>query len=542
MTKVVELLLGEKGNLKFDKTITEQRRIQAAKATAPYIENIKKDQCIIKKGQTVSKQLLEQLKIYNKQAEQRLSPRDILQHKIRLIAWCLILMLVIGFYLYNVNPDIIKSNQKVLLTAATIVIALGINYSAVRVFAFFSTQLSMLPILAIVAIPLALPAIVLAVTIGLRSAIYIGFFVAILTAMMMNNSYNIVLQGLIVSCFAGLAVRNSSNYRSFFLRAVGIAFLLGTLLNFDIFIKITNAPNSLLHAFGVIASTAIATGILSLLIVFVFELLFNISTNMSLLMFCDYNHPLLRRLQLEAPGTFYHSLSVSTLAEYAADSIGANPIKARVGALFHDIGKLVKPEYFTENSLSEQKHTDLHPRMSSLIILNHVKDGIDLAMKYKLRKIIRDAIEQHHGTDIVYFFYQKALKENRDNGSSVSETEYRYPGPLPREKEVVIISLADACEAASRSLQKPTPTKIEALIWEIFSKRIRDEQLNEADLTFAELTQIRKSFVKTLVMMNHGRIAYPKSEENDESDLFMAARKAASSSNNKAQEADKKGS
>ena len=543
LTEVVGLLLSEQGNLNFDKTTTDSQRKTIAANTPAHVETIQKDQRIINKNQIVEENILRTLNKYNKLVAERTSAEDIIRHKIELMSWCLVLMLVIGLYLYNVNPDIIKSNQKVLLTASTILISLIINYAAIEVFSFFSTQFSLLPVLVMDAIPLALPAIVLAVTIGLRSAIYIGFFVSILTAMMMNNSYDIVLEGLIISCFAGLAVRRATNYRSFFLRAIGVAFITAMLLNFNFFLESVKMPVNIIPSMIIIAITAIATAIISLLIIFIFELLFNISTNMSLLMLCDYNHPLLRRLQLEAPGTFHHSLTVSTLAEYAADSIGANPIKARVGALFHDIGKLVKPEYFAENNLlTDGKHADLHPRMSSLIILNHVKDGVDMAMKYKLRKIIRDTIEQHHGTDIVYYFYQKALKENREKDVVVSEQEYRYPGPLPKEKEVAIISLADACEAATRSLQKPTPTKIEALTWEIFRKRIRDGQLDDANLTFADLSRIKKSFVKTLTMMNHGRIAYPKDENNDESDLFMATSPVAAAKTGAAEKNDKKSS
>jgi len=248
---------------------------------------------------------------------------------------------------------------------------------------------------------------------------------------------------------------------------------------------------------------------------------------MTLLLLCDYNHPLLKRLQLEAPGTYHHSLVVSTLTEHAAQTIGANPIRARVVALFHDIGKVVKPEYFTENQHDgDSKHARLNPRMSSLIILNHVKEGTDMAFKHKLRKIIRDGIQQHHGTDLVFYFYNQALEEARQKNTSVDEHDYRYSGPLPREKEVVILSLADAAEAASRSLQKPTPQKIDALIWEIFRKRIRNGQLDDANLTFGELKKVRESFVSTLTTMMHGRIAYPKDqEENDEGDLFVATAK-----------------
>jgi len=163
--------------------------------------------------------------------------------------------------------------------------------------------------------------------------------------------------------------------------------------------------------------------------------------------------------------------------------------------------------------------------MSSLVILNHVKEGIELARQYKLKKIIRDAIEQHHGTDLVYYFYKRAMEESEE---PVSEQEFKYPGPLPREKEVALVMLADCCEAASRTLQKPSHQKIDALVWEIFRKKIRDGQLDSAELSFRELAIVRKSFVKTLTTMMHSRIVYPKDEDDkDEDDLFVAADKLA---------------
>ena len=271
--------------------------------------------------------------------------------------------------------------------------------------------------------------------------------------------------------------------------------------------------------------TGLLTAILAQLALFVIEFLFDVSTTMSLLIYSDFNHPLLKRLQFEAPGTYHHSLVVSTLAEAAAKEIGANPIKARVCALFHDVGKLSHPDYFTENNNGESKHKDLMPKISALIILNHVKEGLELARKYKLKKLMRDAIQQHHGTDLVYFFYKMA----KDSGEQVDEHDFRYQGPTPQTKEIAILSLADACEAASRSLQKPSHGKIEELVTEIIFKRMRDHQLDAANLTFRELTVIKDSFVKTLTSMLHARVAYPKEVIPDEDDLFVdaAARKAA---------------
>ena len=196
---------------------------------------------------------------------------------------------------------------------------------------------------------------------------------------------------------------------------------------------------------------------------------------------------------MEAPGTYHHTLMVATLAEQAAEAIGANPLLCRVAAYFHDIGKLSNPSYFTENAFGMDRHADLSPRMSALIILNHVKEGLVLAQKYKLRKPLREVIASHHGTSRIYFFYRRAVDEAGGDASAVDEFDYRYPGPLPRSKEAAIISLADSCEAASRSLQKPSPQKIDALISDIFRDRILDGQLADCELTLREIEQVQES-------------------------------------------------
>ncbi len=234
-------------------------------------------------------------------------------------------------------------------------------------------------------------------------------------------------------------------------------------------------------------------------------------------------------MTLEAPGTYHHSLVVANLSEAAAEAIGARATKCRVCAYFHDIGKLEKPEYFIENiAEGHNPHDDLTPTMSALVIIAHVKNGVDMALKNKLNSEIIDIIEQHHGTSLVYYFYRRALdqqeemreqaEEGNANEEDIPEVEkkgFRYPGPKPQFKESGIISLADAVESASRSLQKPTPQKIEQTIDEIINTRIRDGQLDECDLTMHELNVIRKSFNQTLRSMMHNRISYPK----DDSDL-----------------------
>lgn len=254
---------------------------------------------------------------------------------------------------------------------------------------------------------------------------------------------------------------------------------------------------------------------------------FRITTEISLLEMADLNHPLLRRLSMEAPGTYHHSLAVANLAEACAEKTGANPSLCRVSAYFHDVGKLVKPEYFAENMpAGGNPHDDLTPTMSALVILSHVKEGVDLALRSKLNPRIIDAISQHHGTTLVEYFYQRARRQERDaraGGSlmnvrpedipAVSEESFRYPGPKPRTIEAVILGLADAAESASRSLERPTLQRIDDLVHDILQDRITDGQYDEADVTLAQLQEIAATLVSSLGSMLHSRITYRRRDE-----------------------------
>ncbi len=245
----------------------------------------------------------------------------------------------------------------------------------------------------------------------------------------------------------------------------------------------------------------------------IFEYIFKVVTNISLLELSDFNHPLLRKLILEAPGTYQHSLVVANLSEAASESIGANPLLARVGSYYHDIGKMVKPDYFVENLVSYRDvHKNLKPSMSKLIIFNHVKDGIELAKKHRLNPKIVDFISQHHGRTLVYYFYKRA-KELEPEGKH--EEEYRYPGPKPQTKETAIVSLADTTEALSRTLEEPTPSRIEEMVREVVKKRFMEGELDECNLTLKEIEKITQSFIRILNAIFHTRVNYPKDENRN---------------------------
>ena len=237
-----------------------------------------------------------------------------------------------------------------------------------------------------------------------------------------------------------------------------------------------------------------------------------VQTEISLLELGDIAHPLLQELVQRAPGTYNHSINVASIAEAAAESIGANGLLVRVGSYFHDIGKMLKPQYFVENQGEDgNRHESLLPAMSTLIIIAHVKDGADLARQHHLPKSIVDFILQHHGTTLVEYFYNRASKQSEvdPHGGEVDEGSYRYPGPKPQTREAAVLMLADAVESASRTLQEPAPARIENLVEKIAMKRLLDGQFNDCQLTLQELRTIQKSLVKSLTAMYHGRVKYP---------------------------------
>jgi putative nucleotidyltransferase with HDIG domain len=292
-------------------------------------------------------------------------------------------------------------------------------------------------------------------------------------------------------------------------------------------------PDSMSHLqlLGSGSATAFGTAVVTALLISgllpLFEGTFQLTTDISWLELSDLNHKLLRQMQLEAPGTFHHSLVVAALSEAAAEKIGANAPMCRVCSYFHDVGKLKKPGYFIENQHDggENPHDALTPTMSSLIIIAHVKDGIDLAVKHKLNPRIIDVIQEHHGDSLVYYFYRRAQEqkkaemekvdrrlENPEDLPAVDEKNFRYPGPRPSSRESGIIALADTVESASRSLKKPSPTKIRAMVDDLVNAKINDGQLNDCPLTLRDLAIVKESFTGTLRSMLHSRIDYPKDD------------------------------
>ena len=260
---------------------------------------------------------------------------------------------------------------------------------------------------------------------------------------------------------------------------------------------------------GGLGSSIIALGLAPLV-----EIAFGYTTDITLLELANLDRPILKRLMIEAPGTYHHSMVVGSLVEAAASEIGANPLLAKVSAYYHDIGKVKKPPYFIENQTSgRNKHDKLAPSMSSLILIAHVKDGVEIAKEHKLGKVIIDIIQQHHGTSLISYFYEKAKQLKGEDAVKIDD--FRYPGPRPQTKEAGLVMLADVVEAASRTLENPTPARIQGLVQHLINKVFSDGQLDNCELTLRDLHLIAKSFNKILYGIHHHRIEYGDAASKD---------------------------
>ncbi|MGD9420619.1 MAG: HD family phosphohydrolase [Verrucomicrobiota bacterium JB025] len=398
-------------------------------------------------------------------------------------------------------------------------------------------------------VPFALAPMLHSVLLGRSIGAFSTVFVTLIGSLFVPKGDGLVYMILSLVCgVTGTLLANEVRKRIQLLQAgiyVGAVALLLAILLGNLNVAACFGPNAVEHLqlFGSGGAAAFGTAVLTALLISgtlpVFEGFFLLTTDISWLECSDLNHKLLRRMQLEAPGTFHHSLVVAALSEAAAERIGANAPMCRVCSYFHDVGKLKKPEYFIENQSDEVEnpHDALTPTMSALIIIAHVKDGIDLAIKNKLNPRVIDVIQQHHGDSLVYFFYRRAQEqkkeelakvdqrlENPEDLPSIDEKNFRYPGPRPNSRESGIISLADSVESASRSLKKPTPGRIRTLIEDIFRSRLQDGQLDDCPLTVKELAIIKDSFAVTLRSMLHSRIDYPKEEDKSSSKREMSDR------------------
>jgi cyclic-di-AMP phosphodiesterase PgpH len=412
----------------------------------------------------------------------------------------LLITLAMSAYAAAFQPKIVRNKYRSMALAAVLLVTLLVAQL---------TAVSTQPLLIYATGPTIVAAMVLVIAYDQRFALGISTLHAVLVAVAVGQGVAFFLTvwvGVLAVTFTLDEVRRRSK-----LVEVGGAVALMMALTTAALGAMDMLPlevigrNALQSAAAGLGAGFIVVGILPLI-----EKAFRITTSMTLLELADASHPLLRRLQLEAPGTYSHSLQVATLAEAAAEAIGANSLLCRVGSYYHDIGKLHKPDYFCENQFGgPNRHINLTPSVSLLVIVGHVKDGMEMAKEYRLPPVIQHVIAQHHGTTLVEFFYDKARKSGQSHGEEVDESQFRYPGPKPRSRETAVVMVADIVESASRAMTDPAAHRVETLVHDLVMRRLLDGQFDECDLTFAELEQIEKAMVKTVLSLYHGRLPYP---------------------------------
>jgi putative nucleotidyltransferase with HDIG domain len=518
-------------NIVYDEEASRERESEALRALQPVTVNIAGGQTLIEAGSRVTVAQAETLAAYRQHVLDRgdLARDETLRLAGRVL---LVLAMVIAcaFYVRLEDRETLQSNTRLGLLALVVILNLGLvraNYSLLDLGLLppDSAWAAVLPFIA----PTAIAPLIVAILIDAGSAIFMALLISIFTAVIYGNRMDLLVITFLASMVAIFCCRDARK-RGNVVRAAATGGL--TVAAFALLVGLVDrTPVDIIGrqmAAGLV--TGIVTGVIVVGVIPILESLFQRTTDITLLELTDFNHPLLRLMQLEAPGTYHHSLVVAQLAENACSAIGANPLLARVCALFHDIGKTAKPAYFTENQRDGvNPHDASSPELSAELIKSHVSEGVELAHRHRLPRAVVDVIEQHHGTSLIRYFYHRALGGSRPpQGSAVpfpaakaqagggpgpvSESDYRYDGPKPRFKESAVISLADCVEAASRSLRKPSPQGLSEMIDAIIRDRIADGQLDEAPLTFSELAQVKNSFTFTLLNMLHARVAYPEAD------------------------------
>ncbi|MDR9419916.1 HD family phosphohydrolase [Gracilimonas sp.] len=379
-------------------------------------------------------------------------------------------------------------------------------------------------------IPVAIAPIVLTIIFDSRVGLVSAITLASLLGLVNGNSFEFIVATFTACSLGVFSVRDIKDRSQFFFTTPGIVFVTYILVIGSFNISALTGWQEFSSDLMYVAISAVFI-LFTYPIILVFEKVFGVTTDFTLIELGDTNQPILKKLMNKAPGTFHHSLQVANLAESAASAIGANSLLCRVGALYHDIGKMIKPDYFVENqSKGSNEHDKLKPQMSAMVIKAHVSEGVKLAEEEDLPEIIIDFIRTHHGTSVIRYFYEKA-KEDDDLKTMLQEDQFRYEGPLPSTKETGILLLADGIEAASRAMKNPTYNKLENLVNKMVDDRVAEGQLSHCPLTFRHLQVIKEAFLNILVGVYHSRVEYPEEKgKESETNEPKAAEKAESPS------------
>ncbi|MCF8008507.1 MAG: HDIG domain-containing protein [Halanaerobiales bacterium] len=482
-------------NMILDLDATEQRQQEALREVEPVKRTILKGENIIRKGDIVTRddiQVLEALGLRK--------PKINYVNLLGVLVTLTVLLFLLGYYIKYYEKEI-WNNLNLIILIETLIILILLLAKIISIFQ---------PIYIVYLVPAATVSILITVLINTQIALVVTTFISLLIAMIFGNLF-IAAAVVFVGGLVGIINASKVNQRTDLIKAgfnvsiTLVIFVAGVTL-----IDLTNNWTELLWSTSMAILNGVFVAILANGLLPYLENIFDLTSSVKLLELSNPSHPLLKRLLVEAPGTYHHSIIVGNLAENAADKIGANSLLTRVGAYFHDIGKLKRPYFFSDNQFGgDNPHSKTSPNLSALIIKSHVKDGIDFANKYNLPKVIKDIIIQHQGTGLISFFYKQAVEESKHG--NIKESDFRYDGPKPKSKEAAIIMLADTVEAAVRSknFSKNNHNRIELFVKELIREKLNDGQLDESALTLHELDLIAESFVQILTGIYHQRIEYP---------------------------------
>jgi putative nucleotidyltransferase with HDIG domain len=505
LTPVLSRLLTP--NLTFNKNETEARKRQEREDVKPVLYQIKKGEMLVREGERISEEQIEKI------ASFRSVTSDYSMFYISIGLFLCIYVLFRTSHLYglrNIRKYAPKNKDLLFL-----IVIFGCLFPATKLAIFISGALeSAFPQIDSFGyyylFPFAAGAILVRIVLNSEIALVFAVICSLLFGALFGNSQFITFYALVGSLTGAHYVRQCEQRSYLYLAGLRLS-LVNVVMAVGIYLMTNkDVTLQLLYQVGFAAASGILCAVIVTGTIPLAEALFGYSTNIKLLELANMNNPLLRDLMVQAPGTYHHSVIVGNLAEAAAEAIHANPLIARVGAYYHDIGKIRKPLYFIENAdPQENRHDKLSPSMSALILMAHVKDGVEMARAARLGEPIEEIIRQHHGTSLIKFFYDKA-KKKEEGEYQVDERDYRYPGPRPQSREAALILLADAVEAASRTLVDPTPARIKGMVQKLINNIFIDGQLDNCELTLKDLHLIARSFNLILTGMFHQRIDYPE--------------------------------
>ena len=497
-------------NLTLNKGETEERRARAVADVKAVLTQIKKGEMLVREGEKISALHMAKLRAL----ESEMGKRDLfaISGGFTLLV---IAFFVVSFMAYFKTERCPNLNNKDLLFLC---ILLALIFFLSQISAFLAKEIAKgLPSSIEIsstyfAIPAASGAMTVCLFMGMGVALPFVLAMAFVTSFLFENQFDMFLFFLLSGMVGAHAVRTCKERGTLIKAGLKVS-----LVNILVVTALCVLRGSYLQLkvvwdgiFGLVGG--VASGILTTGLAPVVEMVFGYTTDVKLLELANLDRPILRKLMLEAPGTYHHSVIVGSLGEAAAATIGANPLMAKVSGYYHDIGKIKKPLYFIENQFGRRnRHDKLAPSMSSLILTSHVRDGVEIARRYRLGKPIVDIIQQHHGTSLITYFYEKAKKLKGEGAINVEH--FRYPGPKPQTKEAGLVLLADKVEAASKTLDNPTPARIKGLVKRIINDMFLDGQLDECELTLKDLNKITESFNKILNGIYHHRIEYPNGDD-----------------------------